>query len=314
MIPAPISRKISFAAIFLAVSFVLATGCGDDDKTPSEPNYVKDPVRVTRTGGIYPTSSPDGLRLAYFLPTVGLKLLNIPMDSSYLIQSFGGDPDWAPRGNLVAIRWFDDNYNPPYFIGTVDVSSGDTAIIRTDPRRFYSPAWSPDMNEILAYDEDSGMVIISYPDGDIIYFNDLRPSLTDFMCYDPDWSPGGEWIVFGDTSGIFKTRRDYDTIVPLYTGQPVSYHYAWSPNGQWIAFARWDSLNDNACLWVIDHRGSNYGLWQLTSLDDVSQSDCYAYGIGCWDNHPTWSPDSKTIYFASNRQDRLEIWKVEFRP
>jgi len=77
-----------------------------------------------------------------------------------------------------------------------------------------------------------------------------------------------------------------------FTGDRYENFPAGSPDGLWIAFERSDGVNPSH-IWVMSRDGRNAR--QLTS------------GSGA-DLHPTWSPDSSKVAFASDRDGNWEIY------
>lgn len=69
-----------------------------------------------------------------------------------------------------------------------------------------------------------------------------------------------------------------------------------SPNGRSIVFKRTNPANGQNQIWVMDRNGEN-----AENLPQV-------YG---WD--PTWSPDGKTILFASDRDGPVQLFTVNLR-
>jgi len=67
-----------------------------------------------------------------------------------------------------------------------------------------------------------------------------------------------------------------------------------SPNGESITFTRGSPNTNQLQIWVMDRNGEN--------ADKVSQT------LG-WD--PTWSPDSKQILFASDRDGLVQLFTVD---
>jgi serine/threonine protein kinase len=125
----------------------------------------------------------------------------------------------------------------------------------------------------------------------------VRSSLAD---YNPQFSPDGSRIAFasarsGDLVEIWAVNADSSNPVQLTRdvgrGQGCP---RWSPDGRLIAF---DSLDQNGLsrICVIEAGGG--------------RPNCLSSGKSN-DNLPSWSLDGKSVYFASDRTGRYEIWRV----
>jgi Tol biopolymer transport system component len=250
------------------------------------------PIQVTFNGGGSPTASPDGQWIAYKHLNGGISKIRSDGTQYTQLTDFGMEPDWSGMGNLIVFRSGSSLF-------ALNALSGDTSLIRTGGFDD-NPAWSPDGSEI-ALEGNYGIVIVSYPDGNI----------TDVFCIDPDfsycegegptWSPDGYWIAFEDGLEILKVPRSGDTATVVVDNINDVSDPSWSPNGEWIAFAREYPSYSDWHVWVTDSRGPQYGLWQVTDGTDMESS-------------PSWSPNSDTIYFSSNRSGQWEVWKVPFNP
>jgi Tol biopolymer transport system component len=227
-----------------------------------------------------------------------------------VLTGSGADPDWSDwsrKGNLIVAG---DN------VFTVDAATGNVALVRANDNCFEAnPTWSPSGNPIAVESAcPDRIVLLSYPGGDTSSIPCTTPNGFDCEGEGPTWSGDGNWLAFENGLQILKVQKTggaaqivyYDTIDFKDVTQP-----AWSPDGKWIAFVRvdscfTDSLFIHVCyyhIWVADARGAAFGLWQITTGP---------YG----DSDPAWSPDSKFIYFSSNRtgqhQFDFQVWKAGF--
>jgi Tol biopolymer transport system component len=122
---------------------------------------------------------------------------------------------------------------------------------------------------------------------------------------DPAWSPDGTWIVYA-TEGVSDPRRRSNTstlsrvrvadgkIEPIETGgdavQP-----SWSPNNLRIAYWGLTAGSSKRIIWTIPVGGG----------DPVAVTDGAAI-----DWNPVWSPDGRYLYFVSNRNLSMTLWRV----
>jgi Tol biopolymer transport system component len=168
-----------------------------------------------------------------------------------------------------------------------------------------SPAISPQGDKIALITNKRGfldIVVVSAIDGKVLKtvvkgedneqfeeLNILNPNLT--------WSPDGKKIALSTKS---KGRDDL-AIVDYETGNIKKIEFpmldaigsvAWSPDGKKIAF----SANEGAFQDIFVYNLETQKFNNITR-DVIS------------DKEPAWSPDSKTLYFVSERGDKVELGK-----
>lgn len=252
-------------------------------------SQITSPIQITTSGAREPTVSPDDKWIAFQLLDGGVAKTRTDGTQYTLLTNTGWDPDWSRSNNLIVSRY--DGY-----LFTIHPLTGDTTNIRYDGFDD-NPAWKPDGTEIAI---EGSIKIVSYPSGNISTIPCMTPGGLPCAGEGPTWSPDGNWIGFEDGIEILKVSRSGGTAeVVVATQEDVSFP-SWSPNGNWIAFAMDEQSSSNTHIWVTDSRGTNWGLWQVTT------------GIA-EDFHPTWSSNSDTIFFSSLRSGQLEIWKIPFQ-
>ncbi|HEY8165472.1 MAG TPA: protein kinase [Gemmatimonadaceae bacterium] len=130
--------------------------------------------------------------------------------------------------------------------------------------------------------------------------------VTDFGSH-PSWSPDGRELVV--SSAIFRNPRQRRTaagelwIVEVNSGRKRritslivdgdAVQPSWSPHGDRIAF--WGRVYSHSRLFTI----SSHGGRPLAVLGDKSN-----------DTNPVWSPDGKYLYFSSDRDGAMNLWRI----
>src|SRR5262245_14505760 len=162
----------------------------------------------------------------------------------------------------------------------------------------------------------------------------------------PAFSPDGEWIAFRsqrEGGGIFVMRATGESVRRL-TPAGHYYHPAWSPDGREILCTRENVIGpaNRAAglrqLWVFTV-GDGEG--RLVTSDDAAQPQWSPRGlrIACWGNrqktqrdiwtmpalggepadvtndehldwNPVWSPDGRYLYFLSDREGGMKLFRV----
>lgn len=115
------------------------------------------------------------------------------------------------------------------------------------------------------------------------------------------YSPQGDKIAFiSDRSGsreiwISKADGSSQTRLTKFDGPQID-HLQWSPDGRGLAFE--SRTNGRAEIFTLD-----------CSLGAMSCSTAKLLAAGTPAQAPSWSPDSKFIYFASDYTGHFELWK-----
>jgi serine/threonine protein kinase/Tol biopolymer transport system component len=126
--------------------------------------------------------------------------------------------------------------------------------------------------------------------------------------YDPAWSPDGAWIVYAAegvtdprrrsyVSKVFRVRVADGKVEPIATGgdavQP-----SWSPNNLRIAYWGLATGTSKRVVYTIPAGGVEGG--KPLAVTDGSSMD--------W--NPVWSPDGSYLYFVSDRNRTMTLWRV----
>ena len=224
--------------------------------------------------------------------------------------------------------------------------------LETTPQVDDFPAWSPDGKTIsfyhsglVAYDpktdmgehvQDSVGLWFIAPDGS------QRKKVLSGYINSSDWSPDGQWVVFGVNAQIYKARvadasLDNSSITQL-TSAGRNFFPSWSPDGKWIAYDR--SLADSTGpggIWIMNSDGNNkksvlagmmadwhpnksnlivvkgtdtLPIWMQFVIVNpfmIVAAETLDAVIDADNLYPSYSPDGLEIVFQSD----LNIWKMD---
>jgi Tol biopolymer transport system component len=169
------------------------------------------------------------------------------------------------------------------------------------------PAISPD-GERLAFrsDRDGGGIFIMGATGESVR------RVTDFG-YHPAWSPDGKELAVstGQIGNLALGASSTIEIVRVDTGARRSLRAtgaeretvaqpAWSPDGRWIAYHA-----------VYTTRG---GARALSVAPSAGGEERRLFTTGPATGTPTWAPDSRAVYFATNASGVMNVWRIGFDP
>lgn len=254
-------------------------------------------------------TEPAGMLV--FQTTYGGTFYTINVDGTNLQPVTNGiDPVWSPDGDQIAfVRW-----EEPRGVWVIDVGTGDEWRVFDWSETRY-PAWSPAGDEIVFSRQNGGRTeekercfrgrcvtlepdphwtlgIVSTGDGAF-----AEPLPNSEVSLAPDWSPGGDQVVFDGVHGLQVQSADGQTSYQLTTeAQDTS--PIWSPDGQQVAFV--SRQHDHWEVYVVNADGSN-----LTRLTDTP---ALPDGTAANSVSPAWSPDGNTIAFLTDRAGEWEIW------
>lgn len=173
-------------------------------------------------------------------------------------------------------------------------------LTKDSPEDDTAPAFSPDGARIAFRSErDGGGIFIMGATGESV------KRLTDFG-YNPAWSPDGNEIActtasFTDPTNVF-TRSGQLFVINVASGDkravsgPEDVHEpSWSPHGQRIAYWGRTLGSGNRDLWTVSAKGGK----PVRVMNDPFTD---------WD--PVWSPDGRFLYFSSDRDGSMNLWRV----
>lgn len=185
--------------------------------------------------------------------------------------------------------------NPEIYI--MDADGNNVRRLTNDPSLDFGPVWSPDGSRIAFCSDraETGIFDIYLMDAD--GGNLVRLTSSGDNKY-PSWSPDGLSIVYVSNANaeefeeIYVMDSDGGNPRRLTNSKtrPMNAYPLWSPDGAYIAFSGLDpeTWNPNAFfIYLMDADGQN--------LRNVT------IGPASFDIGQSWSPDSKSLYFISNR-------------
>jgi Tol biopolymer transport system component len=335
---------LTVALLLLAISAVSLTwivrGAGSGAAT-ADPR----PIAAEPSSEIEPGLSPDGSKVVYAWNPRGLQYLFVRPVAGGTPASLGvegGNATWSPRGDLIAyLTWETENVRAlhivpaaggtprrlaliggaalcwppdgraiaivdrnsttePFAITTIDLASGER-------RRLTSPPPGSFGDTGCAFSSDGAQLAVSR------FHNRFQSDLyvapvpetstspaqrltTDFPgIHGLAWTPDDKAVIMGSVGGLWKVNaRDASASPELVTGRGMSIRspsFGTPPGGR--PRLAYELMNLDVNLWQ----------WELGTGEPrvVPASPM-------WEDHPAFSPDGRTLAFASNRTGHNEIW------
>lgn len=247
---------------------------------------------------LYPRVSPDGTTLAYVrytshgqgelftMPIAGGTPRQLTKDSK-TIQGVS----WSPDGRSLL---FSSNRRGFYQLWLIPMTGGEASPVATNSTSATEPVYTPG-GDILFVDSRENWNIWRRPLAGAT--GEERIIASSGRNYDPRYSPDSRQIAFvSDRAGTMELWvADANGAKPrqlTHLGGTWLGGIAWSPDGHTLAFdAR---VGQRSAVYLIPTQGGTPQLLESNLFEE---------------RMPAWSPDSGTIYFNSNRDGELAIWR-----
>jgi Tol biopolymer transport system component len=320
-------RLLSAALLLALVPGLPACARATDVAPPTFNPVVADTTRDTD-----PAPSPDGKWIAFTSDRCGKGASQI-----YVMSAQGGEarqltnepdstragtPTWAPDGNSIL---FVSTRGKRYNVYSIPFDGGKPRQLTHAPGSHRFASYSADGKQIVFY---SNRVRPGELYGFNIYVMDSSGETEDNLARQvtdskgspghPTWSPDGKWITFVakeydstrqqtmEGNILFTKYQVYK--VPSSGGKEIRLTKgtiegaafedtwpSWSPNGKWIAFGR--AIGAKRDVWILEVASGK--TFPLTTAGNCIK--------------PTWSYDSKSIYYSSVVGGTNEdVWVARF--
>lgn len=275
-------------------------------------------VRPLAKGGFHPAWSPDGKEIVYSLAgfdipsvrnttTSALRIVNVESGASRLLTSSDAmQPAWSPHGDRIAF-WFMPRGVGRSDVATISKDGGEPVVVTKDAVTNWNPVWSPG--------------------GKFLYFASDRSGNMSFWRVPVDEHTG-------------KVSGEPEAVI---TPSTISRHLGFSRDGKRMIYVQTDERSNVAAVgfdskseklvgnpfWITS--GSRTVVRPELSPDQKrfvmrlprrTQDDLAVVNRDgtnwrdltndkFFDRYPRWSPDGKTIAFASDRSGNYEIWTID---
>ncbi len=184
------------------------------------------------------------------------------------------------------------------YIHTVDILTGEIAILASINDHFEAPNWHPDNYLIL----NSRGKIHTF-DLTTKAMNLLPTGMAAHNNNDHGISPDKNWLVVSNHDPNFESTKKYKShiyLVPIKGGEAKritrevpSFWHGWSPDGKLLAYCA--------------ERNGNFDIYSIPVTGGKEKRLTTTEGL---DDGPDYSPDGKYIYFNSYRTGHMQIWRM----
>ncbi|GAA2775358.1 amidohydrolase family protein [Saccharopolyspora taberi] len=253
-----------------------------------------------------PRFSPDGGRIAFAAESGGHYGIHVLSLATGEVAEWTrgeleeGQPVWTPDGSAIAFTVAEES--TPHAIEVVDARGGRRTLVTVDDGDVVAPTWSPDGKLGYVHRTEAGTSLVV--DGKAVSAEE-----EDVFPFAARWISSGELLYAADgrircrvlggavrdidftaevevqTVSLPRSDRDFDSAEDRQVKGIVS--PSLSPDGTRVAF---HALGD---------------LWLLGEEDEHPRA---IVSDGSFNTDPAWSPDGRTIVYASDRHGTLNLW------
>lgn len=231
-------------------------------------------------------------------------------------------PAYSPDGSRVA---FAQRGELGVDLYVMNADGSNVQRLTDDGMNNHYPTWSPDGSRI-AFSRDAGggnldifIMEVDFSDpANVAVSTPLNitnaPSAEDY----PAWSPDGDLIAFASNRGqtnlwnIYLMTTDGLTVTPLTINNGDNTAPFWSPDGLQLTFES-NRVRRTGPESIIGGAANSTAVsnWDVYVMDrDGSAVIPFTKSPGA-DRYPVWSPDSRQILFASDRDGDFDLYLVE---